>query len=32
LWLRETELLVQLVERWFDGRELFNVVDLTKGY
>jgi phosphoglycerate dehydrogenase-like enzyme len=32
LWLRETELLVQLLERWFDGRELFNVVDLTKGY
>lgn len=32
LWPRETELLVQLVERWFDGRELFNVVDLTKGY
>jgi phosphoglycerate dehydrogenase-like enzyme len=32
LWLRETELLVQLVERWFDGRKLFNVVDLTKGY
>jgi D-2-hydroxyacid dehydrogenase (NADP+) len=32
LWLRETELLMQLVERWFAGRELFNVVDLTQGY
>jgi phosphoglycerate dehydrogenase-like enzyme len=32
LWQRETDLLVQLLERWFDGRELFNRVDLTKGY
>ena len=32
LWQRETDLLVQLLERWFDGRELFNVVDLSKGY
>jgi phosphoglycerate dehydrogenase-like enzyme len=32
LWTRETELLVKLLERWFDGRELFNVADLTKGY
>jgi phosphoglycerate dehydrogenase-like enzyme len=32
LWQRETDLLVQLLERWFDGRELFNVADLTKGY
>jgi phosphoglycerate dehydrogenase-like enzyme len=32
LWLREADLVVQLLERWFDGRELFNVVDLRKGY
>ncbi len=32
LWQRETDLLVQLLERWFDGRELFNRVDLTEGY
>jgi phosphoglycerate dehydrogenase-like enzyme len=32
LWLRQTELLVKLLERWFDGRQLFNVADLTKGY
>lgn len=32
LWQRETDLLVQLLERWFDGRELFNQVDLKKGY
>jgi D-2-hydroxyacid dehydrogenase (NADP+) len=32
LWQRETDLLMQLLERWFDGRELFNRVDLTKGY
>jgi phosphoglycerate dehydrogenase-like enzyme len=32
LWQRETDLLTQLLKRWFDGRELFNCVDLTKGY
>jgi phosphoglycerate dehydrogenase-like enzyme len=32
LWQRETDLIVQLLERWFDGRELFNLVDLSKGY
>jgi phosphoglycerate dehydrogenase-like enzyme len=32
LWPRETDLLVKLLERWFDGRELFNVADLAKGY
>jgi len=32
LWPRETKLLVDLLERWFDGRELFNVVDLARGY
>ena len=32
LWIRETELLLQLLERWFDGRELFNQVDFARGY
>jgi phosphoglycerate dehydrogenase-like enzyme len=32
LWLRQTELLINLLERWFDGRQLFNQVDLTRGY
>jgi phosphoglycerate dehydrogenase-like enzyme len=32
LWPRETKLLVDLLERWFDGRELFNIVDLARGY
>jgi phosphoglycerate dehydrogenase-like enzyme len=32
LWVRQAETLVQLLERWFDGRELFNQVDLRRGY
>ena len=32
LWQRETELLVDLLERWFGGREMKNVVDLARGY
>ena len=32
LWQKETKLLMDLLERWFDGRELFNVVDFTRGY
>lgn len=32
LWKRETELLLQLLERWFDGREMFNQVDFALGY
>ncbi len=32
LWLRQAEMLTQLLERWFDGRELINVVDFAKGY
>ncbi|HKW35404.1 MAG TPA: D-2-hydroxyacid dehydrogenase [Candidatus Acidoferrum sp.] len=32
LWIRQTTLLVELLERWFDGRELFNRVDLERGY
>jgi phosphoglycerate dehydrogenase-like enzyme len=32
LWPRETAMLVGLLERWFDGRELFNRVDFARGY
>ena len=32
LWQKETALLMDLLERWFDGRELFNRVDFTRGY
>jgi D-2-hydroxyacid dehydrogenase (NADP+) len=32
LWQKETELLMELLERWFDGGDLFNVVDFTRGY
>jgi phosphoglycerate dehydrogenase-like enzyme len=32
LWDRETALLMELLERWFDGRELFNRVDFSRGY
>ena len=32
LWKRQTELLIANLERWFDGRELLNVVDLNRGY
>ncbi len=32
LWERETALLLDLLEHWFDGRELFNRVDLARGY
>ncbi len=32
LWRRETAMLVDLLERWFDGRELFNRVDFGRGY
>lgn len=32
LWQRETDLLIDLLERWFDGRELFNRVDFARGY
>jgi phosphoglycerate dehydrogenase-like enzyme len=32
LWQRETELLVELLEKWFSGREMTNVVDLARGY
>jgi D-2-hydroxyacid dehydrogenase (NADP+) len=32
LWHRQTALLMELLERWFDGRELFNRVDFARGY
>jgi D-2-hydroxyacid dehydrogenase (NADP+) len=32
LWERQTDLLIGNLERWFDGRELMNLVDLKRGY
>jgi len=32
LWIRQSDLLVELLERWFDGREMFNRVDFARGY
>ena len=32
LWRRETDLLLELLERWFAGREMFNRVDFARGY
>jgi len=32
LWSRQAALLIELLERWFDGRELFNQVDFRRGY
>ncbi len=32
LWERQAALLIELLERWFDGRELFNQVDFARGY
>jgi phosphoglycerate dehydrogenase-like enzyme len=32
LWPRQTVLLLDLLEHWFAGRELFNQVDLHRGY
>ncbi len=32
LWQRETETLIELLELWFDGRPMRNVVDFAKGY
>ncbi len=32
LWERETALLLDLLERWFAGREMTNVVDFARGY
>ena len=32
VWERQSQLLEENLERWFDGRELLNRVSLTKGY
>jgi phosphoglycerate dehydrogenase-like enzyme len=32
LWHRETALLMDLLGRWFGGREMFNQVDFARGY
>lgn len=32
LWERQTDLLMENLERWFGGRELLNSVDLARGY
>jgi phosphoglycerate dehydrogenase-like enzyme len=32
LWHRETALLMDLLERWFGGREMFNQIDFVRGY
>jgi phosphoglycerate dehydrogenase-like enzyme len=32
LWERQSDLLIDNLERWFEGRELRNVVDLKRGY
>jgi phosphoglycerate dehydrogenase-like enzyme len=32
LWHRQTSLILDLLERWFDGREMFNRVDFSRGY
>jgi len=32
LWKRQTSLLVEFLERWFDGRDMSNRVDLKRGY
>jgi phosphoglycerate dehydrogenase-like enzyme len=32
LWPRQTELLLENLERWFSGRELLNTVDFARGY
>jgi phosphoglycerate dehydrogenase-like enzyme len=32
LWPRQTDLLLQLLTQWFSGQELFNRVDLERGY
>jgi phosphoglycerate dehydrogenase-like enzyme len=32
LWDRQAAILIELLEKWFDGRELFNQVDFARGY
>jgi phosphoglycerate dehydrogenase-like enzyme len=31
-WQREEELIAENLNRWFAGKELLNLVDLTRGY
>jgi phosphoglycerate dehydrogenase-like enzyme len=32
LWIRQAGLLLELLESWFDGREMSNRVDMDRGY
>ena len=32
LWSRQTAVLVELLDRWFTGQEMFNRVDFQRGY
>jgi len=32
LWDRQTAILIDLLERWFAGQDLFNQVDFARGY
>jgi phosphoglycerate dehydrogenase-like enzyme len=32
LWQRETELFLKLLDEWFDGKEVSNRVDFSRGY
>jgi phosphoglycerate dehydrogenase-like enzyme len=32
LWHRQTAILMQLLEKWFTGEQLFNRVDFSRGY
>jgi phosphoglycerate dehydrogenase-like enzyme len=32
MWTRQMDLLMENLERWFDGRELVNQIDLQRGY
>ena len=32
LWIRQTGILMELLDRWFAGREMFNRVDFVRGY
>jgi phosphoglycerate dehydrogenase-like enzyme len=32
LWPRQTELFIENLDRWFSGRDLKNIVDVTRGY
>jgi phosphoglycerate dehydrogenase-like enzyme len=32
LWQRQTKLFLENLDRWFSGRDLKNIVDITRGY